>query len=271
MTQIQKIIKYVAMAFAIFLVAVIIGGILSAIGLIGLFGQADAVTEQITVYPVSDQVTALKIQINAADLTVYSANRLTVESNLKNLEVAEKDGVLIIREKSRIAKNYNGAVLKVGIPETLVFTNVELETGAGRVTADALRTEKFTLGQGAGEVQIQYLEVTTETQIEGGAGKITVSDGVLHNLEMELGVGEMNLTCAILGNSDLNLGVGETNLVLLGAESDYRIEMERGIGSVTVNGSSMENGTYGSGENCIDIEGGVGALKVTFKAKDKSC
>lgn len=267
MTTLQKIIKYAAMAFAVFLIVSIISGILGAVGLLGLFGETNAVAKEITAYPVSDQITSLELEIGAAELTVYQADKLTVESNLKNLKVEEKDGTLVIRETSNFAKNYNGAVLKLGIPESVLLKNADLKTGAGQVKVETLRAEKLSMELGAGEVQISRLETTAETKIEGGAGKITVSSGSLQNLDLDMGVGQMNLTCALLGNSDLDLGVGETNLVLLGAEGDYRIEMEKGIGSMTVNGNSMENGaTYGSGPNNIDIEGGVGAVKISFQA-----
>ena len=43
MTTLQKVIKYLALAFAVFLTVSIVGGILSAVGLLGsLFSDDDA-------------------------------------------------------------------------------------------------------------------------------------------------------------------------------------------------------------------------------------
>ena len=52
MTNFQKTVKYIAMAFAIFLTVSIIGGILSMFGLFGGFYGGDAVTEDIKTYSV---------------------------------------------------------------------------------------------------------------------------------------------------------------------------------------------------------------------------
>lgn len=266
MTRFQKIVKYIAIALAVALIASILSGILGVVGVFGLLGRSDAVAEDITAYPVSGAVTSLKMEIHAADLTVQTGDSFSVESNLKELTVSQKDGVLIIREKDGFLRNYNGAVLKLVIPRDFVFRSAELQTGAGRVQIDTLSAEDLSLELGAGEVRIGQLNASSEAEIEGGAGKITISGGTLYDLQLEMGVGQMNLTSALLGKSELNLGVGETNLNLLGTKEDYTVHVEKGIGSATVDGQQLENDTrYGAGENRVELSGGVGAINVTFE------
>ena len=65
MTNFQKTVKYIAMAFAIFLTVSIIGGILSMFGLFGGFFGGDAVTEDIKTYAVSSDIQSLEVKINA--------------------------------------------------------------------------------------------------------------------------------------------------------------------------------------------------------------
>ena len=59
MTTTQKVIKYVALAFAIFLTVSIISGILSAVGLIGnVIDGEDAVMDEMKLYEVSENITS---------------------------------------------------------------------------------------------------------------------------------------------------------------------------------------------------------------------
>lgn len=266
MTLFQKIIKYLAIALAVCLIISIVSGILGLLGVFGLFGSTDAVAEDMTQYPVSGEVTAIKIEIHAADLTVVESESFFVESNLKKLTVSQDRGILTIREKDRLARNYKGAVLKIGIPKGFVFTSAQLETGAGKVDIAALQAEDLSLELGAGEVKIAYLSATKRAELEGGAGKITISDGSLQDLHMEMGAGQLNLTAALFGSSELDLDVGETNLTLLGAQEDYTVCIDNGIGSATVNGQKMKNDdTYGSGKNRVELDGGVGNICVNIK------
>lgn len=73
MTLFHKIVKYLAIALAVCLIVSIVSGILGVVGVFGLFKNTDAVAEDMTQYPVSGEVTALKIEIHAADLTMVES------------------------------------------------------------------------------------------------------------------------------------------------------------------------------------------------------
>ena len=162
--------------------------------------------------------------------------------------------------------NYTDGRLTLYVPEGTVFESVSIDTGAGRLMAEELRAERLDLSLGAGAVEIGYLETTKETDIEGGAGAIVISDGSITDLELEMGVGGLDLTAALLGDSDLSLGVGESKLTLLGNKDDYRVEIEKGLGNILVDGEIVSQyGSYGSGRNSVDIEGGVGEINLSFQ------
>lgn len=270
MTSIQKVIKYCATAFAVFLTVSIIGGILGAAGLFGgVFGEG-GVSEETETYTVSQNTTGLKVDINAADLTITKGESFFVESNLEKLTVEEKDGTLTVAEKSKIGwgQNYNNAVLILHIPGDFVFEKAEITTGAGRLTVDSLSADDLHLELGAGEVKIGELNASRRAEIDGGAGAVTISGGTLYDLDLDMGVGKLDLTAAILGNSELDYGVGEADLTLIGSKDDYRLTFDKGLGRAVVDGQEMSDGsTYGSGENRIDIDGGVGAVDVDFREK----
>lgn len=263
MTTLQKVVKYLAMAFAVYLAVSIIVGILSAVGLLGGFFGSDAVTDDVTKYEISSDITALDIKINAADFTVKQADTFSLESNLKDLTVTEKNGTLTIKEKKRFGV-YSGAVLTLYVPKETVFKKAEITSGAGRLTVDTLSADSLELDLGAGEVKIKELTVTSYADIDGGAGKITISGGSLRNLDLDMGVGQLNLTSALSGKSELDLGVGESNLTFIGSKDDYTVDIEKGLGNITVDGKNMSSYKSTNGQNRIDIDGGVGAVNVFF-------
>ncbi len=265
MTTFQKAVKYLAMAFAIFLVVSIIGGLLSAAGLFGIFFAGDAASEEMKVYGVTGQIHSLEVTVNAADFTIKQADAFSVESNLKNLSVSEDNGVLTIKDAKKYSVAYTDAVLTLYIPVGAAFDKVSITTGAARLTADAISAKSVKLQLGAGDVNIETLNASGKADIEGGAGKITIAGGSVNNLELEMGIGELNLTAALLGHSDLNFGVGESNLTLLGSKEDYQVDVEKGIGSITVDGKAVSDfGNSRTGSNRVEIEGGIGAIHLNF-------
>ena len=91
---------------------------------------------------------------------------------------------------------------------------------------------------------------------------------MLNDLTLEMGMGELNLTAAVLGDSDLKFGVGESNVTLIGSKDDYKVDIEKGLGSITVDGNTVTDyGSSGNGQNHIEIEGGVGAINLKFQEK----
>ena len=278
MTEAQRIIKYLAIAFAVFLTVAIIGGILSAVGVLGgIFlggdrAEADA-TGELKTYAVSSGISRLQIRINAADLTIKEGSAFSVESNLKNLTVEEKNGCLILKDLTTIKLNgsntYQDAVLTIYVPAGTVFDSITLETGAGRVNAGELLAETVDIELGAGDAWIDTLVASKSADIEGGAGRITISGGALHNLDLDMGVGQLNLTAALSGECQMELGVGESNITLLGSRADYALDIEKGIGEVRVDGKLVSDfGSSGNGTAGVEIHGGIGAIYVEFKERE---
>ena len=91
---------------------------------------------------------------------------------------------------------------------------------------------------------------------------------MLNNLILEVGVGELDLTAALLGKSKLSFGVGKSNLTLIGSKDMYKIDIENGLGSITVDGKTVTNfGSSGNGQNYIEVEGGVGTVDIAFMSE----
>lgn len=266
MTTFQKVIKYLAMAFAIILSVSIFSGIVSAIGLFNGLFAGNGVAEEMKIYSDFSEIRNMDIQINAADVSIKEGKSFSVESNLKHLKVQDKGGLLTVLENRTFTEKYNYAVLTIYVPAGTVFDKVSLTTGAGRVQIESLSSNVLDFELGAGEVTVDALSAAKSAEIEGGAGKITISNGSLHNLDLDMGIGELNLTAVLQGRSDLNFGVGESNLTLIGSREDYRVDIEKGIGNISVDGKTVSDfGSSRNGENYVEIEGGIGAINVKFQ------
>lgn len=268
MTTFQKIIKYLAMAFAIFLSVSIISGICGALFTIAnLFG---ANTEnEIVNHTIETDFTSISVNLSAAELEIKMGDKFDVETNHKYLKCEEKDDILKISEIRKLfASHPRGMKVILTIPKDKIFDYVDIRAGAGTVTIDELSSNMLNIDLGAGELTAQILDASDKAEIDGGAGSVTISGGRLNNADIDMGVGELNLTSELSGKSSIDYGVGETNLVLIGEEDDYKIELDKGIGEAWLVGKKMsDDSIYGAGKSFIEIDGGIGELNIKFNSK----
>lgn len=268
MTTFQKVIKYLALAFAIFLIVTIFGGILTGLtGISYLTSNKDTeIVGKMQSFALSGEISSLSVDLSGAEFTIQTADKFEVESNHKYISVKEDNGKLRIKETKKIfATSPKGIKVILSIPENFVFDDVMIDTGAGKMKIDALACDVLELSLGAGKADIKNLTANSQSKIDGGAGELNIDGGKLCNLSLDMGVGKLTLKSRIEGESELDYGVGETDLILLGSKNDYRIELDKGIGQSTFEGESMiDDSVYGTGENFIEIDGGVGEIKIEF-------
>jgi len=234
MTTAQKIIKYLAVAFAIFLIMTIISAILSVIlALSGILGLKTAVqnssTELIATTFENAEIDTLNIDIAFTNLTIKQGEILKIETDNSNIDCKQKNQELHLEEKDYKWFSYNNVEkeLILYIPEDLEFEKVK---------------------------------------INAGAGKVTILSGKINDLDFDMGVGEANITADLLGKSEINAGVGELNINLQGEKESYKIKADKGIGSIKIDGKEVSNGeVYGDGENYIEIDGGIGSINIYYK------
>lgn len=270
MTDLQRIIKYLAVALAIFLAVSIIGGILAALGLVTAFSGDGGVMEEMQHYTVSGEVIRLDMELEAAQLEIVVGEQLSVSSNLKKLTVKESGGTLTIRERTNglLGRRRSGKLI-LSIPAGFVFREADIATGAGRVSVEVLSVQELSLELGAGEVNLQNLTVKTKANVEGGAGKITMQNARIHNLDMEMGVGEVDMTAVLAGSTQIECGIGNVQITLLGSKADYRIQLDTGLGNAVIDGQRMQkDAVYGQGDNRIALDAGIGNIRIDFAAPE---
>lgn len=274
MNALQKAIQYLAMAFAIFLCVTIIGGIITGLaGVSFLLSDRDKDTVgDMKAYAIEGEISSLSVSLSGAKLQIQTSDKFSVESNHSYISVKSENGQLRIHETKKLFSVHpKGVTVVLNIPESFVFEEATVETGAGKVDIDELAADRLKLSLGAGEADIQKLTANDRADIDGGAGQLTIGGGRLCNLKLDMGVGELTLRSRIEGQSRLDYGIGETNLTLLGSREDYRIDIEKGIGEARIAGERLpDDAVYGTGENQIEIDGGIGSIKIEFSEDDLS-
>lgn len=272
MTTAQKIIKYLAIAFAMFLVFTIISSILGGIyGLAGVLGlKKNTNTENVEIgtkqsEQIQELTTYLDIDINYSNLTIKTGEDFVVQSSNNDIEYAQEGNKFKVKEKGYIkfSETAIGDVV-IYIPKELVFETVDIDTGAGTVDIETLRTDNLILNLGAGETTIKNI-ISNKTKIDTGAGKLRIKSGNINDLDFDMGVGETDITAKLTGTNKIDTGIGNLKLQLLGDKQDYKFNISKGIGEVKIEDKSIiEDQTIGDGKNNIIISGEVGQIKVGF-------
>ena len=260
MTLIQKIIKYSAIAFGIFLIVSVCLGLVSIFNLPKDISKKELKKMEIPQINVSE----LRFDLEAVNLVIETGETLAVETNSESINVKNTRDKLIFAEKSGFfGKTINGT-LKISLPADMVLSFVEIDMGAGMVEIEKITASKIDFDLGAGKVQIKELYVQSNAEIDCGAGEFTIEKGEIHNLDIDLGVGKSTLKANVFGMGEINCGVGELNLYL-GKKSDYQINFNKGLGSIKVDGKECNDFGVGGGSNKISVDGGVGAINLYFE------
>lgn len=284
MSEAQKIIKYLAIAFAIFLSVNIIGGIITAIffglSIFGItLGLQDAKIENNTVSTSKEEIAIIqkyedienmKIEIGYSKLTIKEGTELKVEgiNSSKTLETKKSGKTLVIKDNKVWTwfNEHEQAEIIVTVPKNILFEKVKIEAGSGELNISDLKTKNLDFDVGAGNVIISNMLVENKADIDGGAGKVVIKSSNLNNLDLDVGVGEFQIQDTILlGNNDIDAGVGRLEINLKGNLEEYKIIPKRGLGSFTLeNKEVVDNGVYGEGQNKIKIDAGVGKVEISF-------
>lgn len=248
MTQGHKIIKGLAIALAVFIIVSILSGIVCGIvGLISIFTDEENLLDNPNIIKIEEKIDVIDIEIGATNLIIKDGEEFKVETNDGDIIIDQEGSTLKINEKnSKKFISKSKSKLTIYMPKEESVDQLILELGAGNVS-------------------IENIEVRAQTEIQGGAGNIEISSSILNNIDFELGVGNVDLEAYLYGENSIECGVGNLDLNLLNKD-DYKISIEKGVGTISVNGKKAKNNTtIGTGDNSIDIEGGVGNISVITK------
>lgn len=265
MSKTAKIIKYLSLAFAFFLIISIFSGLAYCVeGIFNIFYEKEI--EGVSAIDTYLNVNQLDIDIVSSNLVIKKGTKLEVQTNNPNISCYQEGKNLKIEENNyNWFKNNKETDLTISIPDN-VLNSMNIKTGAGIVNIDYLKTNNLNLKLGAGKIEITYIESFEETKIETGAGAVEIKNSKFHDLDFDMGVGEVIMSSAITGDSEINSGIGSLNLHLLGSFSDYKIAVDKGIGEVLIDNKTVnDKDIIGSGNNQLELDSGIGKVVVNFE------
>lgn len=270
MREFQKIIKYVAIAFGLYLAITIISFIVGIVITIstGIFG-IQMITEQVNIEKVDvtqefEKLSKLDLEINSSNLTIKTeGDKFKVETfqTPESMHIENKNGTLEIKDTKKLAFS-NDAKIVIYIPSNIELEKIKLEMGAGTVEIDNVISNRVDFNFGAGSVKINNL-ISNDAEIECGAGQVIIESSDLSNVNIDTGVGKLLYSGFMRGKSEVNCGIGEVDINLEGGNEIYKIGVEKGIGDIKINDIEVANKSItGNGENRIEIEGGIGSIEI---------
>lgn len=290
MTTLQKVIKYLSIIFGIFLIFVIISSILGigyTVNKILKPSKYDEIKEEITnviddikdntndnsnneeptkdIELTQEEFNNIKIDLTYSDLEI-NTGEFKVETNSDNIVTKIKDKTLIIKEKNTWnIKFKNKQKVILYLPSNIELTEVEINNGSGKLYIASIIANNIDLDLGAGSTNIDNI-IASNTDIDTSAGTLNIDNGIINNLDLDLGVGKTTINAKLTGKNKIDIGVGSFYLNVLDNISNYKLKLNKGIGMIKVNDEEIKNDTtIGTGDNIINISGGVGSINIDFK------
>jgi hypothetical protein len=280
MSAFQRTIKYIAIAFAVFLAVMIVAGIanftfaiVSAVtgGISNNKGKTIDFTDTFT------GVTSLDIDNSTGKLIIKQGDEFKVEAEDVNdgftAEVSSDGTLTISDDDSHIGFfwfNFNGfnnpsSKITVYLPEDFIAEEAYIDSGAGTVSIDGLFAESLAISAGAGSVNGNNIYADDVT-FDGGVGSVTLTDVSFNDAELNCGVGSLNVDGELIGETEIDCGVGGVDLDLIGNVDDYDLEVDSGVGTIRLNGDKISDDykTDKNAPNFIQIEGGVGDVQINI-------
>lgn len=203
-----------------------------------------------------DSIREIEVEAAIMDLQIKIDNTLkkTVRVEHDSMEFAKlidtyKDGeALVIRMDKNVMTDDDTGTVYLYVPE-MVFDEVEIELGAGRIQADGIEARNLSITMGTGEVFINSFDAD-EVIFECGTGTINAHGNVKSEIEADC-------------------GAGSVNLALVGTKDDYHYEINCGIGKITIGDESysgMMEKEYHSknARKEMNLDCGIGTVNVEF-------
>lgn len=272
MSGLQKVIKYCAMAFAIFLSVVIFGAIIAAVtGVATGIAGVHYITEERERINLSEKYTEAEIaELGIQDLlidcnayiTVQRGDELSVVATnvTEDYKIRCSNGKLsVLQEKKNIVIGFGDWNIRekeevlVTIPESFEPEQVVIRSGSGKVSVSEVTSDRMELDSGSGAVDMT--DVKTETlRVDSGSGKMYLNRITATESDLDTGSGSVKGDNVSLGRLRVISGSGAVRLTDLTAEN---VKVDSGSGSVEFAGRLTGDCEFetGSGSATVAIDG----------------
>ena len=269
MTTTQKIIKYLAIAFALFLVisifSIIFGLSREIISSINSDKKDSKLLEEYTTISNNvNNIESFKIDISNDDIEIKEGEKFEVKTNDPDVKFYHENSKVKIKTDKTFSwhlSNSSRGTIIIYLPNEFNITELDLNLGAGKIDIDKIFVETLLMDLGAGTMTAKEINVYEKATINGGAGNINIYSGTINNLNLKLGAGNASIESDLTGSNTLTTGVGKLNLGLSRSKDNYKFDISKGLGNIILNDFDVsEDILIGDGETKIKISGAVGNI-----------
>lgn len=269
MTTTQKIIKYLAIAFALFLVisifSIIFGLSREIISSINSDKKDSKLLEEYTTISNNvNNIESFKIDISNDDIEIKEGEKFEVKTNDPDVKFYHENSKVKIKTDKTFSwhlSNSSRGTIIIYLPNEFNISELNLNLGAGKIDIDKIFVETLLMDLGAGTMTAKEINVYEKATINGGAGNINIYSGTINNLNLKLGAGNASIESDLTGSNTLTTGVGKLNLGLSRSKDNYKFDISKGLGNIILNDFDVsEDILIGDGETKIKISGAVGNI-----------
>ena len=269
MTTTQKIIKYLAIAFALFLVISIFSIIFGLSREIIISINSDKkdsklLEEYTTISNNVNNIESFKIDISNDDIEIKEGEKFEVKTNDPDVKFYHENSKVKIKTDKTFSwhlSNSSRGTIIIYLPNEFNISELDLNLGAGKIDIDKIFVETLLMDLGAGTMTAKEINVYEKATINGGAGNINIYSGTINNLNLKLGAGNASIESDLTGSNTLTTGVGKLNLGLSRSKDNYKFDINKGLGNIILNDFDVsEDILKGDGETKIKISGAVGNI-----------
>ena len=221
------------------------------------------------------EFTALKLDVDVADITIKPGDAFRVEYGLCNEPeiAAADDGTLTIREKAADhwwdGIHFTQAMqpyVTITVPEGTVLNLVDVTVDVGDAAVSKLELGALHLDADVGDLKLQSVTVQGAVDFSADVGNVDCREmTVAGTVTIEVDTGDISFAGSA-ARIDAETDVGDMQFLLAGTAEDWTMELETDVGNVTVNGADQGN-RFASrgGQYQLEAETDTGDVTVEFQ------
>ncbi len=294
----QKIIKYAAICFGIFLAgAIITGGTLLISNAIKAASTKNYAQTDYEKSFAGEELSSVRVLNYDGKMRFETGEELRIEAvGVPETFGAELDNgelyVYYTKDTNwfsgtvffRRINDFSKAEIVITLPEGITLERVQVENRSGSMRLAGFQTGELYVKNGSGSLRMEQLVAektelqlgsgactaeaitTEECRVDGGSGSASMSEVTFGRTDIRTGSGSFELSGAVNGNLTLNTGSGNVTLKLANHRSEYNTEVKKASGGVWLDGEKVDNleEMHDIAQYKLELNVGSGSVAVEF-------
>lgn len=193
-------------------------------------------------------ITSLDIDIGTGTFVLVKGDEfiITAENAQKNqFSYGVHDGCLYVKYSPEFSlmsldfSAYGGDTnIILTVPEK-TFDSVSLNMTAGETSVQEISTNRLITKVTAGSMYLGNVNAESAT-FKMSAGDFNATNSTFKNAAISMTAGDMFFgDCKLYGDNNIKMTAGELQMCLIGNRPDYKINIDRALGNVYINGTDM--------------------------------